>query len=65
MSDLAEKFRCVPLFLKRIGIIGGTNDLDCVRNQFPFLPLTLGSDERASGTNRDTRRDPLQRRIIW
>src|SRR5206468_10584407 len=39
MSDLAKKFRCVPLFLERIGIIGGTNDLDCVRNQFPFLPL--------------------------
>ena len=48
MSDFAEKFRRVPLFLERIGIVGCSDNLDVVRNQFPFLSFTLRSDQRAS-----------------
>ena len=48
MSDFTEKFRRVSLFLERVGIVRGSNDVDCVRNQFPFLSFSLRRHQRAS-----------------
>jgi hypothetical protein len=65
MSDFAEKFRRVPLFLERVGIIRGSHNVDCVRNQFPFLPFALRSDQRASRTDRCASTEPLHICVVW
>src|SRR5438034_472477 len=65
MRDLAEKLRRVTLFLERIGIIGGSNDVDLVRDEFPLLSFTLGSDQRPTHANGSARRQPLHIRVIW
>ena len=64
MSDFAEKFRRVPLFLERVGIIRGSNDVDCFRNQFPFLPFALRSDQRTSDSNGCAGVEPLHRCVV-
>ena len=51
MRDLAEKLRCVTLFLEWIGIIGGSNNVDLLRDEFPLLSFTLGSDQRSVHAN--------------
>jgi hypothetical protein len=51
MRDLAEKLRRVTLFLEWIGIIGGSNDVDLVRDEFPLLSFTLGRDQRTPHAN--------------
>ena len=51
MGDLAEELRRVTLFLEWIGIIGGSNNVDLLRDEFPRLSFTLGSDQRTLHTN--------------
>ena len=51
MCDLTEELRRVTLFLEWIGIIGGSNDVDLVRDEFPLLSFTLGSDQRPAHAN--------------
>jgi len=41
MRDLTEELRRVTLFLEWIGIIGGSNDVDLLRGEFPLLSFTL------------------------
>ena len=50
MRDFAREIQACALFLERIGIIRGSDDVDVVRDQFPFLPFALRSDQRASDT---------------
>ena len=64
MSDFAKKFRRMALFLERVGIVGGSHDLDLLGNQFPFLSFALRRDQRANCANGCARAQPLHRRII-
>ena len=48
MSDLAEEFGRVPLFLEWIRIIGCANDLNVVGDEFPFLSFALRWNQRAT-----------------
>ena len=64
MSDFAKKFRRMPLLLQRIGIIGGSYDLDLVRNQLPFLSFTLRRDQRAAHNDRRSSCKALHSRVI-
>src|SRR5205823_14654593 len=65
MRDLTKKFGRVTLFLEWIGIIGRSNDLDSVRDEFPLLSLALGSDQRPRHPHGGARAQSLYRRIIW
>ena len=64
MCDLAKELRGVPFFLKRIGIVGCSYNVDILRDQFPFLSLTLRSDQVASDNNGCSGTEPLHRWII-
>ena len=64
MSDFAEKFRRMPFFLERIGIVGRSDNLDVFRNQFPFLAFALRSDQRASDSDGCAGGEPLHRCVV-
>src|SRR4030095_2287885 len=64
MSDFAQKFRRMSLFLERIAIVGSSYDLDFVRNQLPFLSFTLRRDQRATDGDRCSSCEPLNREVI-
>src|SRR6476646_10133172 len=65
MRDLAQKFRRVPLFLKRITFVGATDNFDISRNELPFLSFALRRHQRALHNNRSTSVEPLDVRVIW
>jgi len=48
MSDFTEELRRVPLLLKGVGIFGSSDDLNVVRDQFPFLSFALRSHQCAA-----------------
>src|SRR4029453_1156531 len=64
MSDFAQEFRRMSLFLERIAIVGSSYDLDFVRNQLPFLSFTLRGDQRATDGDRCSSCEPLNRGVI-
>jgi len=64
MSDFSEKLRRVPLFLERIGIVGHSHNVDVVRDEFPFLSLTLRGDQRTSHCNGCAGAELLHRGVI-
>ena len=59
MRDFTEEFRCVSLFLKRISFIRAADDLDVVRDQFPFLAFALRRNQRTGHPNRSASAEPL------
>jgi hypothetical protein len=59
MGNLAEELWRVTLFLEWIGIIGGSNNVDLLRGEFPLLSFTLGSDQRPAHANRSARGQTL------
>src|SRR5919197_817547 len=64
MRDLAQEFRRVPLFLKRITFVGATDNFDISRNEFPFLSFALRGDQHALHNNRSACAEPLDVCII-
>lgn len=46
-----ETRACVP-FLERIGVVRRTDNVHLIRNQFPFLSFSLGSDQRTAHADR-------------
>ena len=64
MSDLAQKFRRMSLFLKRVSFIGGTHNLDISRDEFPFLSFALRRDQGAINNNRSTSAESLDVCVI-
>src|SRR5436190_8624761 len=47
VSNRTQKLRCVALFLQRVGRICCSDQIDFGGSQFPFLPLSRGSNELA------------------
>src|SRR2546430_12065994 len=64
VRDLAQKFRCVPLFLERITFVGATDNFDVSRDEFPFLPFALRRCQRSLHNNRSTSVEPLDVSVI-
>ena len=64
MRNLAQKLRRMPLLLQRIGVIGRSDDVYLVGDDFPFLAFALRSDQRPARANGGTSGQSLQRGII-
>src|SRR5689334_9537870 len=64
MRDLAKKFRRVPLLLKRISVVGTTDNFDSVGYEFPALSFPLGCHKWTKDINGSTGSQMLDRSII-
>ena len=45
MRDLAQKFRRVSFFLKRIRFVGSADDIDLIGDNFPALTFALRGNQ--------------------
>src|SRR5262245_21571987 len=64
MRDLTQEFRRVSLFLEWISFVGGADDRNIARDQFPFLPLALRRNQRAAHDNRSASAEALDGCVI-